>query len=314
MTRFILRRLGILVLTLAIASFATYGALYLAPGSPVDFLLGNRPATAEQRAALTSQLGLDKPFLERYLSWLGGMLHGDFGTSIQQGQPVSDLIKAALPTTLLLVCLTFVLVVVLGVALGSIAALRGRRVDDGIGTLMNVSIATPPFVASLMLTSLFAVRLGWFPVFGQGDGFADRLQHLTLPAAALAIGWWPVVGSVTRTSMREEAGGEHVETAISRGLPRGRVMRRHVLRNALVPIVTAAGLAIAGLIAGTALVESTFQLNGLGGLLVRSVTQKDFAVAQAVAMIMVAAFALINLVADVLAALLDPRVREGWSA
>lgn len=311
MTRFFFQRLAICVVTVMVGSLLTFGALYLAPGDPVDFLLGNRPSTPEQRAALTEMYHLNSPPLERYLAWISGLLHGDLGTSIQQGQPVADLIKAALPTTIILVLLTFGMVLALGVLLGGLAALRAGWVDDGVSVFMNVSVATPAFVAAIGLISVFAVQLGWFPVFGQGTGVGDRVHHLMLPAIALAIGWWPIVGSVTRSSMREELAREHVSTAVSRGIPRRQVIRRHVFRNAQVPVMTAAGLAFAGLVTGTAIVETVFQLNGLGGLLITSVAQKDFAVAQAIAMIVVAVFAVTNLLVDTAAAVLDPRIRAG---
>jgi peptide/nickel transport system permease protein len=205
------------------------------------------------------------------------------------------------------------LTLLLGLVLGSTSVFGSRRLDDGVSAVMSVSIATPTFVAAVALISVFAVQLGWFPVFGQGSGLADRIYHLTLPAIALTIGWWPIVGMVVHTSMREEMGREHVETAVVRGVPRFHVLRRHVFRNSLVPIVTASGLSLAGLVAGTAIVETAFQLNGIGGLLITSVTEKDFAVVQAIAMILLTVFALTNLTVDVLAAVLDPRVRAKWS-
>jgi peptide/nickel transport system permease protein len=312
-TRFVLRRLGVFVATLFVASIAVFGSLYLAPGNPIDFLLGNRPSTPAQRAALTQQYHLDEPFIQRYLSWVHGLLTGNLGESIQQHVPVTDLLRAAAPTTLLLVLMTFLLTLLLGLVLGSTSVFGSRRLDDGVSAVMSVSIATPTFVAAVALISVFAVQLGWFPVFGQGSGLADRIYHLTLPAIALTIGWWPIVGMVVHTSMREEMGREHVETAVVRGVPRFHVLRRHVFRNSLVPIVTASGLSLAGLVAGTAIVETAFQLNGIGGLLITSVTEKDFAVVQAIAMILLTVFALTNLTVDVLAAVLDPRVRAKWS-
>lgn len=314
MTRFIVQRLAICVVTVVVASLLTFGALYLAPGDPIDFLLGNRASTPEQRAALAELYRLDQPPLERYLAWVSGLVHGDLGTSVQRGQPVADLLKAALPTTIILVLLTFAMVLALGIGLGGLSALRSGWIDDGVSVLMTVSVATPAFVAAIGLIWVFAVQLGWFPVFGQGSGSADRVHHLVLPAIALAIGWWPIVGSVTRSSMREELAREHVGTAISRGIPRRQVIRRHVWRNSEVPVLTAAGLAFAGLVTGTAVVETLFQLNGLGGLLITSVTQKDFAVAQAIALIVVVVFALTNLLVDIAAALLDPRIRAGRAA
>ncbi|MGW4410365.1 ABC transporter permease [Nonomuraea sp. NPDC004702] len=313
MTRFVLSRIGIFVATLFAASMAVFASILLAPGDPIDFLLGNRPSTPAQRAALAEQYHLDQPFAERYVSWLRGLLSGDLGESIQQHAPVSELLRTAAPTTALLVLMTFLIVVAAGLLLGGLAKRRSRLVDDGVSALMSISIATPAFVAATVLISVFAVGFGWFPVFGQGTGWGDRLHHLALPAIALSVGWWPVVGSVVQTSIREEMGREHVETAFGRGLPRRHVFRRHVLRNSLVPIVTAAGLSLAGMVVGSAIVETAFQLNGLGGLLISSVTQKDFPVAQAIAMVLLVMFALTNLLVDLLTAFLDPRVRSQWS-
>jgi peptide/nickel transport system permease protein len=224
------------------------------------------------------------------------------------------LITSHLATTVLLVSMTFVLVLLLGVGLGGLAAVRPGKTDDVVLTLMSVSIATPAFIAAIGLISAFAVRLGWFPVFGQGTGLTDRVHHLVLPAIALAVSWWPVIGQTTRSSMRTALASEHVETARSRGIKRREVFRRHVFRNALIPITTVSGLTFAGLIASTAIVESAFQLNGIGGLLISSVSSRDFPVAQAVALILVVVFAITNLVVDLLYGALDPRVRESWSS
>jgi peptide/nickel transport system permease protein len=305
----VIRRLAICAGTIALASFLTFDSLYLAPGDPISFLIGTRPSTPQTRAALAEQFHLNDPFLQRYWDWLKGILHGDFGESIVRHQPVTDLVRQSLGTTVLLVAMTFVMVVILGVVLGAVAALKPGKVDDGLLSLMSVSVAIPAFVAAVILISIFAVQLGWFPVFGPGDGFVDRLHHLVLPSVALAIAWWPVIGQSARAAMREELSREHVDTARSRGLSRGHILRRHVLRNALIPITTVSGLTFAGLIAGTAVVETAFQLNGIGGLLISSVSGRDFPVAQAVALLLVTVFALTNLLVDLAYPLLDPRVR-----
>lgn len=315
MIRFLARRVAVCAATILAASFITFASLYIAPGDPISFLVGGRPTTPEARQALAAQYHLDEPFLQRYWTWLTDALHGDFGQSIQLRQDVGDLIASRLGTTILLVTLTFVVVLVVGIGVGAFAALKpGKKTDDVILVLMSISIATPAFIAAVALISVFAVQLGWFPVFGQGSGLADRLHHLALPAIALAIGWWPVIGQTARSSLRAELASEHVETARSRGLPRRQVFRKHVLRNALIPITTISGLAFAGLIAGTAIVESAFQLSGIGGLLISSVSSRDFPVAQAVALILVVVFAVTNLAVDIAYGLLDPRVRETWSA
>lgn len=313
MTAFLTRRVIVCLATIAVASFMIFAGLYLAPGDPISFLIGSRPATPEMREALAAQYHLNDPFLQRYAQWIADAFTLDFGNSIVRRRPVSDLIASSLPTTLLLVCMTILLVVIVGVLLGGLAAFKRGLLDDGILTAMTVSLSTPVFVSALLLISVFAVGLGWFPVFGPGTDLLDRLHHLVLPALALTIAWWPVVGETARASMREEYGREHVETARSRGLTTSRIVRRHVFRNAAIPISTVVGLSFAGLVAGTAIVESAFQLNGLGSLLITSVTGRDFPVAQAVALILVTVFAVTNVLVDLLYAALDPRVRTSWS-
>ena len=312
MKRFLARRLVICAATIAAASFLIFSGLYLAPGDPISFLIGGRPSTPEMRAALAAQYHLDDPFLQRYVQWLGDALTGNLGESIVRRRPVMDLLVASLPTTVILVSMTVLLVVIIGVLLGGIAAFKRGPIDDGILTAMTVSLATPVFVSAILLISIFAVGLGWFPVFGPGTDFLDRLHHLVLPAIALTVAWWPVVGETARASMREELGREHVETARSRGLSPSYIVRKHVVRNAAIPISTVVGLSFAGLVAGTAIVESAFQLNGLGSLLITSVTGRDFPVAQAVALILVTVFAVTNVLVDLLYATLDPRVRASW--
>ena len=312
MKRFLARRLVICAATIAAASFLIFSGLYLAPGDPISFLIGGRPSTPEMRAALAAQYHLDDPFLQRYVQWLGDALTGNLGESIVRRRPVMDLLVASLPTTVILVSMTVLLVVIIGVLLGGIAAFKRGPIDDGILTAMTISLATPVFVSAILLISIFAVGLGWFPVFGPGTDFLDRLHHLVLPAIALTVAWWPVVGETARASMREELGREHVETARSRGLSPSYIVRKHVVRNAAIPISTVVGLSFAGLVAGTAIVESAFQLNGLGSLLITSVTGRDFPVAQAVALILVTVFAVTNVLVDLLYAALDPRVRASW--
>lgn len=314
MKTFLARRLLICAATIVGASFFIFAGLYLAPGDPISFLIGSRPSTPEMREALAAQYHLNDPFFQRYFRWLADAAQLNFGESIVRRRPVGDLIASSLPTTLLLVFMTILLVTIVGVTLGGIAAFRRGLLDDGLMAAMTVSLSTPVFVSALLLISLFAVNLGWFPVFGPGEGLLDRLHHLVLPALALTIAWWPVVGETARASMREEHGREHVETARSRGFTGQHIVRKHVFRNALIPISTVIGLSFAGLVAGTAIVESAFQLNGLGSLLISSVTGRDFPVAQAVALILVTVFAVTNVIVDVLYTVLDPRVRTSWSS
>jgi peptide/nickel transport system permease protein len=298
------------VLSLLVSTFVVFGALYVAPGDPITVLTGGRAITPAARAALEQQYHLDDPFFVRYWAWLTGLVQGDMGTSIVAHQPVADVIGPRLVTTLLLLAMAALLIVAVGVGLGLAAGLGGRGVDGTVRTVTSVGVAVPPFVVAIVLISLFAVRLEWFPVFGSGDGLGDRLYHLTLPAVALALSGLCYVARVTRVSVRAEATREHVETARARGLPRGRIVRHHILRNALIPISTIAGLTVAGTIATAVVVESAFGLNGLGSLLVSSVTAKDFAVVQAVSVLLVVLFLVVNLLVDLGYALIDPRIRS----
>ncbi|GAA2412256.1 ABC transporter permease [Nonomuraea africana] len=306
--RFLLKRLAGLAVVLLAASFLVYGLLYLVPGGPMAFLLGNRSGTPEQIAAIRAQYHLDDPFLLRYLSWLGDALTGDFGSSLVYRQEVAALIGSRVATTVLLVIYATVLISAGGIAMGLLAGLRGGRVDTAIGVLSSLFLATPPFVIGVLLAIVFAVGLGWFPVFGPGEGLLDRLYHLTLPAITLSLASAAFLARITRASVREELNREHVETARARGFAERHIVRRHVLRNASIPVVTVTGLNIAGLIAGSVVVENIFALDGLGSLFVRAILQRDFAIVQAVVLVLVTAFVLINLLVDLCYSALDPRL------
>ncbi|WP_431896216.1 ABC transporter permease [Nonomuraea sp. bgisy101] len=306
--RFALKRLAGLAVVLLVASFLVYGLLYLVPGGPMAFLLGNRSGTPEQVAAIRAQYHLDDPFLVRYVSWLRDAVTGDFGSSLVYRQDVSSLIGSRVATTALLVVYATVLISMGGVAMGLLAGLRGGRVEGVIGVVSSVLLATPPFVVGVLLVIVFALGLGWFPVFGAGEGLPDRLYHLTLPAITLSLASAAFLARITRASVQEELGREHVETARARGFAERHVVRRHVLRNASIPVVTVTGLNIAGLIAGSVVVENIFALDGLGSLFVRAILQRDFAIVQAVVLVLVTAFVLINLLVDLCYSALDPRL------
>ncbi|MEV7121666.1 ABC transporter permease [Kitasatospora griseola] len=309
--RFAARRLLEMAATLLGASFVVFGAMYLAPGNPASFLLSGRSASPEALRAINEQYHLDDPFLVRYLRWLGDVLRGDFGRSITYRTDVSRLLADRLPATLLLVAMALLLVVVIGLVLGRLGAVRGGTTDATILVTTALALGTPSFVAAVLLQGLFAVKLGWFPTSGSGDGLGDMLWHLTLPAIALALYLIGMLARVTRSAMLEALDGEHVTVARSRGVPEREVIRRHVLRNSLGTVLTTGGLIVSTLLVCTILVESAFGVGGLGQLLELSTTTKDFPTVQAISLIIVALFMTVNLVVDLLHPLVDPRVALG---
>ncbi len=314
MLAYLARRLAMLVATLLVASFAVYGALYLAPGSPIATLTGNRAPSPEVLAQLNATYHLDDPFLVRYWHWLLAALHGDLGQSIPLHEDVSTLVAQRIQVTASLVLLTSIIIVLVGVGLGLLGALTRGWIDGGVLLSSTISAAVPSFAAAVVLQFLFAVELPWFPALGDGSGLLDSLRHLILPSLALAASSVALVTRVTRTAVREELEREHVQTAVSRGLPWATILRRHVLRNASIPIATVVGLTIASLIALSAVVETAFGLNGLGSYLVQAAQNKDFAVVQGISLVLVVAFVVTNTLVDIAYAVLDPRVSLGSKA
>ena len=312
--RFLARRLAMLLASLLVASFVIFAALYAAPGNPISALSGGRSLPAASMAVLEQRYHLNDPFFVQYWYWLNGALHGNFGISITLRENVSTLIASRIWTTAGLVAYASVLIVIFGIGLGILSGLRRGLVDTGTLLVTAVSAAIPGFVAAIVLILVFAVNLGWFPALGNGTGLVGNLRHFTLPAVALAISSLAIVARVTRAAVRTEAGREHVQTAVSRGIPARLRIRRHVLRNAAIPITTITGITIASLIALDAVIETAFSLNGLGAYLVQSAQSKDLAVVQGISLVLVTAFVVVNLVVDLLYAVLDPRVTLGSRA
>ena len=312
MAAFVARRLLVLVVLLFVLSFLVFSMLYLAPGSPEQVLLGVKPATPELRHQLQVEFHLDKPFLEQYWLWLQSALQLDFGRSIQTGRTVTSMIDARMGLTAFLAVYAFVVALLAGIPLGILAATRRRSgLDRGVVGVSVLGASAPVFVTGVMLLYLFAVQLAWFPAYGPGDGFADRLWHLTLPAVALAFGLMAVVVKLTRAALITELEQDYVAFARARGVPPRRVLVRYALRNALVPIVTVGGLMFTALIVGSVLVEATFTLPGMGSLLISAVANKDLPVLEGIVMLTAALVICVNLVVDVLYAFIDPRIALG---
>ncbi|MGW0719258.1 ABC transporter permease [Streptomyces sp. NPDC002778] len=309
--RFIAIRLGMLLVTVAVSSLAIYGAMFLTPGDPATLLVGgSRNPDPAVLAQIHREYHLDDPFLQGYWHWFSNCLQGDFGKSLVYRDSVTDLIGARAGDTVALVVYASVLVLAVGTVAGTVAALRGGRTETLVTTLTAGAMAVPTFVMAVLLIWLFAVQLPWFPVYGAGEGFTGTLTHLTLPAVALALTWIGYVAQVTRTAVRAETRSEHVETARSRGVPERTVIRRHVLHNASGPVFAVSGVGIAGIIATAAVAEQAFGTGGLGALMIEAAAKQDMAVVQAVSLIFVVVFVVINTTVDLVSAALDPRAAQ----
>jgi peptide/nickel transport system permease protein len=307
---YIVRRLLALVLLLLLISFGVFSLLYAAPGSVEQVLLGTRPSNPQTIEAIREEYNLDDPFLTQYATWLKGAVVLDFGRSIRTSEPVLQGIRDRMGLTLFLGIFGFLIALVVGVLLGVLAAVKKRGfLDRGVVGLSVVGVSAPAFATGIFLLYIFAVVLGWFPAFGQGDGFTDRVWHLTLPAIALALTAMALILKLTRTAMIVALDQDYVAFARARGIPQRRVLFTYAFRNALVPVVTAAGLILGYMLTGAVLVEVTFALPGVGSLLVDSVAFKDVPMVQGVTMVVAFVIIIVNLLTDILYLFIDPRIR-----
>ncbi|NUW34657.1 ABC transporter permease [Nonomuraea sp. SMC257] len=309
---FVARRLAAALLLLGVLSVLTYALLALAPGDPEQVLLGPRPSTAESRAAVRAQYHLDDPLPVRYAAWLGDAVRGDFGASLYSREPVTRVIADRLPVTAGLAGYAIVLTLAVGLPAGLAAAMRrGGPLDRGITLSALVALAIPPFAMSILLLYGFAVTLGWFPVFGAGETFAERVTHLTLPAIALATGQAAVVVRQMRAAALDLAGQDYMTFARARGVGRAHYWIGYALRNTALPVLTVGGLLLAANLTGALFVERAFGLHGVGELLVSAVGQKDLPVVQALVLMGGAVVVAVNLLIDLAYLAVDPRVRHG---
>ncbi len=311
MTGSILARMAGLLVLLVLVSLLVFGALNLLPGDPASVMLGTS-ARPDTLAALRLELGLDRPFLLRWLEWLSAALRGDFGISLTYGVPVSTLVAQRLVVTLPLAALALALALALGLPLGVAAAGRGRVAEAAATALGQIGVAIPNFWLALLLMLVFASTLGWLPA-GGFPGWSDpvaALRSLLLPAIALGLPQAAVLVRVTRASVIEAMSEPFVRTALAKGLRRRTAIRRHALPNALLPIATILGLKFSFLVAGAVLVENIFSLPGLGQLAYQSLMQRDFITLQAVALLLAGTTILVNGLIDLSYRWIDPRIRD----
>jgi peptide/nickel transport system permease protein len=317
MSLFLLKRFTTFLLTLAVASVLVFAVLELLPGNAAEVILGDT-ATPESIAILEKKLGLDRPALERYGQWVGGLLQGRTANSISYDTPTAELIAERMRVTLPLAVLAMVLTTVLALALGVYAASRHNRVGDvSVMAASQVGIAIPNFWFAILLILLFAVHLQWvsaggFPGWSEDDGGGlwEGLKSLLLPAVSLAVVQAAILARITRSAVLEVMREDFVRTARAKGLTRRQALWRHVLRNAMIPVLTIAGLQFANLITGTIVVENVFVLPGVGRLVFQAISNRDLVVVRDVVMLLAGVVVVVNFVVDVLYAVVDPRLRR----
>lgn len=311
MGRFLLQRLAGFVATLVAASVVVFVVLEVLPGDAAQVMLGPE-APAETVRALAHKLGVDRPPLARYLGWVEGMATGDLGTSYAYDTPVGELVAPSLALTLPLAALAMMLNTVLGLTLGLYAASHHNRLGDiVVMSLSQIGIALPTFWVGILLILLFAVALGWLPAGGfpgWSAGFWPALRALILPAVALALVQGAILARVTRAAVLDVMREDFVRTALAKGLSPGAALRRHVLRNAMIPIVTVLGLQLSSLLVLTIVVENVFSLPGLGHLILNAIANRDIVVVRDAVMLLAAMVVAVNFVVDLLYVAIDPRL------
>ena len=312
MIGYILRRLAQLLPVLLIASIGIWGMIYAVPGDPVAVIVGEN-ATPEQVQAVRERLGLDRPVHAQYLAWLGNALQGDLGLSIQNREPVRDLIAQRIPATVQLGLAATVVGLLLGVPVAVLSALRpGSWIDRSLSGWSALALGVPTFWLGILLILLFAVQLRWLPAASTYVSFLESpgqaLANLLLPALTLGVYVSGIFARFLRASLLGELRADYVRTARSKGLRERDVVGSHVMRNALLPFVTIVGLMMANFIGGTVVTESVFTYPGLGRLLIQAIGTRDYPLIQGCILFILVVFVLINLLVDVLYAYIDPRI------
>ena len=312
MLRYVGRRLVSLVVSLLVASVVIFLALEVVPGDPAAYMLGIN-AQEDTLAALRAELGLDQSRVERYFSWVGGMVQGDFGTSYTYRTPVAEMIGDRLWVSLPLAVYALVLSTLIAFPAGIWAASRrGSPVDWGVMGVTQLGVAIPNFWFAMLMVLVFAINLRWFSAGGFAgweNGLLAGMKSLTLPAIALALPQASILARVMRSALLDTLGEDFIRTARAKGLTRGQALRRHAVRNAMIPVLTIIGLQFSFLLAGVIIIENVFFLPGLGRLVFQAISSRDLIVVESVVMFLVFAVVMVNFVVDLTYAWVDPRLR-----
>ena len=313
MGRYITRRLIHAVFVIWGCATLVFFLLRMIPGDPVIQMLGPE-YTPEAAVALRHKLGLDEPLFTQYLRWMSSVARGDLGGSIASGETVADAIKAGIPKTASLTLVSFLIALVIALPAGVIAALqRNKPVDYVASFIAFIGVSMPSFWFGIILILVFAVHLKWLPAIGYAEiadkGFGEWLKRLILPGLAIGAGYAAILMRFVRAGLLEVLSSDYVRTARAKGARERTVIVRHALRNALIPVVTVAGIQLALLLSGTVVIETVFSIRGLGRILVGAIFDRDYPIVQGVILLISVVFVLANLVVDVLYTFLDPRIR-----
>jgi peptide/nickel transport system permease protein len=315
MLSYTLRRLVAMLPVLLGIAFITFALVSFAPGDAIRLMLGSESANVANVERLRHELGLDLPWYEQFWRYLGGLVKGDLGTSITSRQPVSHLIFQRFPNTLVLTTASLLVAILIALPLGVLAAAQHNRPGDylGMGFAM-LGVAMPNFWLGLILLIVFGLELRWLPIRGIGSldkGVLDYASHLVLPAVTLGTSLAAILTRLTRNTMLDVLGEDYVRTARAKGAKPNRVLFRHALRNALLPVVTAAGMQFGGLLGGAVVIETVFSWPGLGLLSINAIRQRDLPMMQGSVLVFATCFMLVTLLTDLLYTAINPRIRYG---
>ncbi len=303
MWAYIAKRLLLAIPVILGVAFVVFAMVRIVPGDPAQVIAGEA-ATKEFVEAVRKDLGLDRPLLEQFVSFVGNLLRGDFGRSVRSRAPVVLEVRARLPNTISLTLAGMLVAITVGVTAGVVSAVRPYSlVDTSVMLVALAGLSMPVFWSGLMLILVFAVWLGWLPAVGTGTP-----AHLILPAVTLGMATAAIIARMTRSSMLEVLRSDYIRTARAKGLAEPSVVSRHAFRNALIPVITVVGLQMGTLLSGAVLTESVFAWPGIGRLLVEGILTRDYPIVQAAVLVVAMAFVLVNLFVDVLYAIVDPRI------
>ena len=310
--RYILKRLLFLIPILLVVSVLIFFLVRLTPADPISSITSGRRISDETRASLTVQYHLDKSLPQQYLIWISGAVKGNLGDSFRHRQPVASLLAARLPTTLQLVLMSAVFAVLLAIPAGIVSAVkRDTIIDRVISIFMIFCVSSPVFLNAILLMLIFVLKLRWFPAFGTGRSFIENFYYLLLPAFALSLNMVALMGRIVRDRMIGEFKSNYALALTAKGTPPRRITMVHCLKNALIPLITVAGVQIGSMVIGAVLVENIFALGGIGALLIEGIQASDYPVVQSIMLFLVTLFLLLNLLVDIIYFIIDPRIRSG---